>query len=121
ALGTFLPITMGATTAVLLNLSSCLLNKTLHLPQFNIRAYPEWRQFFRQHAFKGMAHRHFFAYPLINGFLASMVFLGQHYYWKNYLQQNKNDIILNERLFLSSSYFTAKQFSKKILDNSKWS
>ncbi|CAF3878324.1 unnamed protein product, partial [Adineta steineri] len=87
ALGTFLPITMGATTAVLLNLSSCLLNKTLHLPQFNIRAYPEWRQFFRQHAFKGMAHRHFFAYPLINGFLASMVFLGQHYYWKNYLQQ----------------------------------
>ncbi|UJR27837.1 hypothetical protein I4U23_009103 [Adineta vaga] len=88
AIGSFIPVTLGTSMAVFANLSSCLLNKTIRLPQFNIRAYPEWREFFRRHAFKGMAHRYFVAYPLINGFLASMVFLGQNYYWRSYLRQH---------------------------------
>jgi len=87
ALGSFIPVTMGTSIAVLANLSACLLNKTIRLPQFNIRAYPEWKHFFRKHAFKGMSRRYFVAYPIINGFLASMIFLGQNYYWRNYLQQ----------------------------------
>ncbi|CAF4030747.1 unnamed protein product, partial [Rotaria sp. Silwood2] len=86
ALASFIPITMGTSLALTANLSTCLLNKTIRLPQFQIQAYPEWIRFFRKHAFKGMSRRHFFAYPLINGFLASMIFLGQNYYWKNILQ-----------------------------------
>ncbi|CAF0843615.1 unnamed protein product [Rotaria sordida] len=86
AMGSFIPLTMGTSLAVVANLSTCLLNKTIRLPQFQIRQYPEWIRFFRKHAFKGMSRRHFFAYPIINGFLTSMIFLGQNYYWKNNLQ-----------------------------------
>jgi hypothetical protein len=86
ALGSFVPVTMGTSVAVLANLSACLLNKTIRLPQFKIQAYPEWIHFFRKHAFKGMSRRYFVAYPILNGFLASMIFLGQNYYWRNDLQ-----------------------------------
>lgn len=86
AIGTFIPMTVGTAIALCANLSSCLLNKTIHLPQFNLRALPEWQYFLRKHAFKGMSRRHFVAYPLINGFVASMVFLGQHYYWRSELR-----------------------------------
>ena len=86
AMGSFIPVTIGTSIAVLANLSHCLLHTTIHLPQFHIKAYPEWIHFFRKHAFKGMYRRHFLLYPLVNGFLASMIFLGQDYYWKNYLQ-----------------------------------
>ncbi|CAF3133329.1 unnamed protein product [Rotaria socialis] len=86
ALGSFIPLTFGTSIAVLSNFSTCLINKTIRLPQFQIQAYPEWIRFFRKHAFKGMSRGHFFAFPLINGFLASMIFMGQNYYWKNNLQ-----------------------------------
>ena len=86
ALASSIPVVMGGSAAVLANLSACLMNKTLRLPRFNIQAYPEWKHFFRRHAFKGMTQRYFVAYPLLNGFLASMVFLGQYYYWKNDLR-----------------------------------
>jgi hypothetical protein len=95
AIGSFAPLIMGTNIAVLANLSSCLLNKTLRLPQFHIRAYSDWIQFFRQHAFKGMSRRYFVAYPILNGFLASMIFLGQDYYSRNYLQQRLDS--LNEQ------------------------
>ncbi len=85
-LGSAIPLAMGTSVAVLANLSACLMNKTLRLPRFNIQAYPEWKYFFRKHAFKGMSRRYFVAYPLLNGFLASMIFLGQHYYWRNDLR-----------------------------------
>ncbi|CAF0832594.1 unnamed protein product [Rotaria sp. Silwood1] len=98
-LGSFLPITMGTSLALTANLSTCLLNKTIRLPQFQIQAYPEWIRFFRKHAFKGMSRRHFFAYPLINGFLTSMIFLGQNYYWKNNLQYRLDTL---EKQFLSN-------------------
>ncbi|CAF2078785.1 unnamed protein product [Rotaria magnacalcarata] len=86
ALGSFIPITFGTSIAILSNFSTCLINKTIRLPQFQVQAYPEWIRFFRKHVFKGMSRGHFFAYPLINGFLASMIFMGQHYYWKTNLQ-----------------------------------
>jgi hypothetical protein len=97
AIGSFIPTTMGTSIAILANLSAILLNKTIRLPQFHIRAYPEWKYFFRKHAFKGMSRRYFVAYPLITGFLASMMFLGQNYYWKNYLQQ-RLDTLENQSL-----------------------
>lgn len=86
AMSTFFPTVMGTSVAVVANLSACLINKAIRLPRFNIQAYPEWKHFFQKHAFKGMSRRYFVAYPLLNGFLASMVFLGQNYYWKNNLQ-----------------------------------
>ena len=85
-LGSFIPLAMGTSIAVLANLSACLINKTLHLPRFNIQAYPEWKHFFQRHAFKGMSRRYFVAYPLASGFLASMIFLGQNYYWRSNLR-----------------------------------
>lgn len=85
-IASFIPTIMGTSIAVLANLSACLLNKTIRLPEFRVQAYPEWKRFFQKHAFKGMSKRYFVAYPLINGFLASMVFLGQNYYWKTNLQ-----------------------------------
>jgi hypothetical protein len=91
-IGSFIPVVMGTSIAVLSNLSACLLNKTLHLPQFNLRAYPEWKLFFRKHAFKGMSRRYFVAYPLMSGFLSSMIFLGQNYYWRNNLQQRLDEL-----------------------------
>ncbi len=97
AMGSFIPTVMGTSIAVLANLSACLLNKTIHLPQFNIQAYPEWKHFFRKHAFKGMSRRYFVAYPLINGFLASMIFLGQNYYWRKTLQQ-RLELLENQSL-----------------------
>lgn len=87
ALGSFIPVTMGSAVAVLSNLSACLMNKTLRLPQFNLRAYPEWERFFRRHAFKGMSRRYFVVYPMLTGFMSSMVFLGQNYAWRNHLRQ----------------------------------
>ena len=86
-IGSFTPVIMGTTTGVLANLSSVLLNRTLRLPEFHIRAYPDWKLFFEKHAFKGMAARHFFAYPLMNGFLASVILLGQNYHWNNGLRE----------------------------------
>jgi len=91
-IGSFIPVLMGTSNTVLANLSACLLNKTLHLPQFNIQAYPEWKLFFRKHAFKGMSRRYFVAYPLMSGFLSSMIFLGQNYYWRNNLQQRLDEL-----------------------------
>lgn len=85
-LGTFAPLVIGTSGAVLANLSACLLNKTIRLPQFNIQAYPEWKRFFQRHAFKGMSRRYFVAYPLISGFVSSAVFLVQDYYWRNELR-----------------------------------
>jgi len=92
AIGSFIPVVMGTSIAVLSNLSACLLNKTLHLPRFNLQAYPEWKHFFRKHAFKGMSRRYFVAYPLMSGFLSSMIFLGQNYYWRNHLQKRLDEV-----------------------------
>lgn len=86
-LGSCIPLVIGTTSGVLANLSACLINKTIRLPQFNLQAYPEWNRFFRQHVFKRMSRRYFVAYPLLNGFLSSMIFLGQDYSWRNKLQQ----------------------------------
>lgn len=86
-LGTFSPLVIGTSGAVLANLSSCLINKTIRLPEFHIRAYSEWKRFFERHAFKGMSRRYFVAYPLISGFVSSAVFLVQDYYWRNQLRQ----------------------------------
>jgi hypothetical protein len=124
AIGTFMPITMGTSIAVLANLSASLLNKTLHLPPFHIKAYPEWRQFFRKHAFKGMSRRYFVALPIINGFLASMIFLGQNHYWKTNLQPRlellekqslpSTDTKKRSRLFGSVQDFFTKLFGSKV-------
>jgi hypothetical protein len=86
AIGSLIPLVMGTGIAVSANLSACLLNKTLRLPRFNIQAYPEWKHFFRKHAFKGMSRNYFFAYPILTGFLTSMIFIGQNYYWRNNLR-----------------------------------
>lgn len=91
-IGSFTPLIMGTTTAVLGNLSTVILNKTLRLPEFHIRAYRDWQYFFQKHAFKGMAQRHYFIYPLMNGFLASMILLGQSYYWNNGLRQHLDSL-----------------------------
>lgn len=91
-LASFIPVVMGTGIAVTSNLSACLVNRTIHLPQFKIEAYPEWIRFLRQHAFKGMSRRHYAAYPLISGFLASMIFLGQNYYWKNNLRHRLDSL-----------------------------
>ncbi|CAF0823629.1 unnamed protein product [Adineta ricciae] len=92
ATGSLIPIALGTGIGVCGNLSSCILNKSIRLPQFNLRAYPEWREFFTRHVFKGMAHRHFFLYPLLNGFMSSLVLLGQSYYWRSYLRQYLDSI-----------------------------
>lgn len=121
-IGTFVPLTMGTAISIAANLSTCLLNKTIRLPEFQIRAYPQWMEFFRKHAFKGMSRRHFLAYPLMNGFLASMIFLGQHYYWKNNLQYRLDtldkELSLKEpkkrnKLFGSVENFFTKLFGSK--------
>ena len=124
ALGSFVPVTMGTSIAVLANLSTCLLNKTIRLPRFNIQSYPEWRHFFRKHAFKGMSRRYFVAYPIINGFLASMIYLGQDYYWRNDLQ-HRLDLLEKQSLpstepkkrntpFGAVQDFFTKLFSSKV-------
>jgi hypothetical protein len=124
AIGSFIPVVMGTSVAVLSNLSACLLNKTIRLPQFNIQAYPEWKLFFRKHAFKGMSRRYFVAYPLMSGFLSSMIFLGQNYYWRNNLQQRlveleKQSLPYKEpkkrnKIFGSVEEFFRKLFGGKI-------
>ena len=80
------PIAMETPMAVLANLSSVILNKTLRVPPFQINAYPEWYELFRRHAFRGMSTRYFFAYPLFNGFWASLIFTGQSYFWNHTLR-----------------------------------
>jgi len=92
ALASFVPPVMGTTIALLANLSTCLIHKIITLPKFNIQAYPEWKLLFKRHAFKGMARRYYGAYPLINGFIASMVFLGQNYYWNNHFRKHLQSI-----------------------------
>ena len=90
-IGSVTPVVLGTSIAVVANLSTCLLNKTIRLPEFRVQAYPEWARFFEKHAFKGMRTRHFVAFPLISGFLSSVVFLGQTYYWRTYLNQRLYD------------------------------
>ena len=107
-LGSFLPLILGTSSAVLANLSACLINKTIRLPRFNLRAYPEWKHFFRQHAFKKMSRRYFVVYPLFNGFLSSMIFLGQDYYCRNQLKQRLD--LLEKQSPLPTEPQISKQF-----------
>lgn len=91
AIGSLVPVVVGTTAATLSNLSTIVLRKTIHLPPFHIKAYREWQHLFQKYAFKGMAHRHFLFYPLLNGFLTSMIFFGHNYIW----QDNFRDRVLS--------------------------
>lgn len=88
------PVLMGTPIAVLTNLSSALLNKSIRLPPFDINAYQQWHEFFRRHAFKGMATKYFFAYPLFNGLWASIILYGQSYFWNHTL---KHQLVYSEK------------------------
>lgn len=90
-IGTAFPVLLGTSASILGNLSTVINYKVLRLPPFTLSAYKEWLYFFERHAFKGMAHRHFLFYPLLNGFFTSLAFAGQSYYWHHYLRDRFND------------------------------
>lgn len=110
ALSSFIPPVMGTSIALLSNLSTCLIHKIITLPKFNLRAYQDWKLLFQRHAFKGMARRYYVAYPLVNGFLASMIFLGQNYYWNNHFRK-RLQTIENESLSYEQSKSRNKVFA----------